>query len=158
MRLLVAGLTLFVLNSCSEELAYRAEDYHGLYRQPRRRGEHSNVERKKIVRTFAEPGNPKKPVRERIGILERNEVTLEGTRQVREQYVILDRHFEQVGFITAEGQFYRFDETGRRTFVGEYVIGDDPERKMFMTGLKVFFHLPLSENLALEEIDPYGDF
>jgi len=77
----------------------------------------------------------------------------------------LDAHFEPVGFITAEGRFYRFEDQGGRSLVGEYPIEDDPKQGMFLTGLKVFFGIPLREEdvlqkhyLALEEIDPYRDF
>lgn len=151
-------LALLVLAGCSDELGYRGEHYSSLYRQPNKTRESRNLERKKIVRSYSDPADPKRLLKERVGVLERNEVTLAGTRNPREHYVILDRHFREVGFISAEGRFYRFDETGRREYVGEYVIGDDPERRMFMTGIKVFFKLSLDENLSLEDVDPYGDF
>ncbi|MBI2900169.1 MAG: hypothetical protein HYY17_08280 [Planctomycetes bacterium] len=148
---------LLVLSACGDPSRSPGEEYSQFYRQPNRRKESVNLERKKIVRSTPDPRDPKKVVKEKVGYLERNEVTLEGSRTSREHYVILDRHFESIGFITVEGKFYRFDETGRRVFVGEYVIGDDPERRMFMTGLKVFFGISLNDSLSLEEIDPYGD-
>ena len=44
--------------------------------------------------------------------------------------------------------FYRFDKYGH---LGEKVY----EGKIVVTGLKIFFGLPLSHNVDLEEIDPY---
>ena len=149
---------LLVVAGCGEPMRSPGEEYSQFYRQPNRTRESGNLERQKIIRTIPDPADSKKAVRERIGILERNTVTLEGSRMSREHYVIRDRHFEQIGFVTAEGRFYKFDGHGQRVLVGEYVIGDDPERRMFMTGLKVFFGLSLDTNLSLEEIDPYGDF
>jgi hypothetical protein len=53
-----------------------------------------------------------------------------------------------LGMITDEGKFYRYDANGRpEIFVGEY--------KIVTTGLKVFFGIPIRENLDLEEIDPF---
>lgn len=156
-----AVLALLFAASCSEDQHWRSEGFSSYYRQPSRRKESGNLERKKIV---AWQGANSK-TRRFLGILEKNEVLLEGTRRVREHYVILDRNFEEIGLVSAEGEFYRFDGQGRRILVGEYPIESDPERNMFMTGLKVFFGIPLHEEdsakkhyLALEEIDPYGDF
>lgn len=156
-----AVLVWLVAASCSEDPHWRSEEFSSYYRQPSRRKDSGNLERKKIV-TW-QGMNSKS--RRFLGILERNEILLEGTRRTREHYVILDRHFEQIGLVSAEGEFYRFDGQGRRIFIGEYPIENDSDRNMFMTGLKVFFGIPVHEEesaqkhyMALEEIDPYGDF
>jgi hypothetical protein len=152
-RSLLGLLAIVGLASCSDNLSWRNDEYSGYFRQPADAKSAKNLERRKIMHWTTDPRSKR-----RIGVLERNEITLEGSRQAREHWIIYDQHFREVGFISAEGKFYRFDEHGRRVYVGEYVIGDDPQRRMFMTGLKVFFGLPLTDNLALEDIDPYGDF
>ncbi len=156
-----AVLALLFAASCSEDPHWRSEEFSSYYRQPSRRKESGNLERRKIV--LWQGANSKS--RRFLGILEKNEVQLEGTRRAREHYVILDRNFEEIGLVSAEGEFYRFDGQGRRVLVGEYPIENDPDRNMFLTGLKVFFGIPVYEEdsakkhyLALEEIDPYGDF
>lgn len=145
-------VVVLALGAC-ENYHHRSSDYSEYYKQPAESKSSKNLERKKILHWKADPR-----AKALIGVLERNEVTLEGSREPREHYFIYDEHLKPVGLITVEGKFYRFDEHGRRVLVNEYVIGDDPQRKMFMTGLKVFFGLPLTDNLGLEDIDPYGDF
>jgi hypothetical protein len=144
---------LAVLASCAGDYSWRSEGYNEFYRQPYGKAERANLERKKIMHWTTNPR-----LKKRLGVLERNEVILEGSRAPRDHWTILDSHFETVGFITAEGKFYRFDHRAERHLVGEYPIQDDPDRRMFMTGLKVFFGLPLTDNLSLDDIDPYGDF
>jgi len=68
---------------------------------------------------------------------------------MRDSWYIFDRlGTTRVGFITNEGEFYRFDAAGR---LGEKV----GEYKVLPTGLKIFFGIPLDEHLDVEEIDPY---
>ena len=125
---------------------FRSEEFSHYYVQPNESQEKRNLERKRILHWTQNPKH-----KSEIGMMERWEITLEGSRTPREHYVILDPSgVEQIGFIDEEGRVYRFNARGERILVGEYPVVD--------TGLKMFFGLPLKDNLDLEDVDPYRDY
>ncbi len=137
--LLAAG----ALASCSDR-DFRGEEFSNFYRGPAEATTQERVERREIVHWAKNPRDKK-----RIGFLWKYETQVAGSRSVRESYYIMNlTGTKREGFVTAEGEFYRFDENGRRgEFVGAYPIQT--------TGLKVFFGFPLTDSIDLEEIDPH---
>jgi hypothetical protein len=92
--------------------------------------------------------NPKDKVR--IGYVEQYTTQSKGSRDWRISWYITDRTgSRKIGFITAEGVYQRFVNGADTAEVGKY---DVPPK---VTGLKVFFGIPLAENVDLEEVDPY---
>jgi len=143
MKRLALILALPAVAACTNQFGYPEESSY-LYDKPSTETKSARVERREIVAWGANPKDKK-----RIGFLYQNETKVVGSRQWRDSYAIYDRlGVTQIGFITAEGEFYRFDKYGH---LGEKVY----EGKIMVTGLKIFFGLPLSHNVDLEEIDPY---
>ena len=143
-RLALVVLALPAALSCSDQYGYPEEWSYG-YDKPATQTTSSRIERREIVAWGANPRDKK-----RLGFLYRNETKVAGSREYRESYAIYDRlGTTQVGFITAEGVFYRFDKYGHFEQPPVY------EGKIQVTGLKIFFGLPLTYNVDLEEIDPY---
>lgn len=142
-RILSLSGLLAVLAACSEANSY-GEEFSLYYRRPASETRSERVERREIVHW---PANPKD--KKRIGFLHKYTTLVEGSRTPRDCWYIFDRYGEtRIGFITAEGVFHRFDNQGRLgERVGEYTV--------VSTGLKVFFGIPLKENVDVEEIDPY---
>jgi hypothetical protein len=134
---------LAALAACSDR-DYHGEEFSLYYRKPAAETRSERVERKEVVHW---PSSPKD--KKRIGFLHRYQTQVEGSREIRDSWYIFDRYGERrIGFITNEGVFYRFDWNGRiGERVGEYTV--------VATGLKVFFGIPLKENVDLEDIDPY---
>ncbi len=131
--------------SCTDrDLYYYPESASGLYKKSAEQTRSVCVDRKEILHWS---GSPKD--RTRIGYLKRFETLPAGSIATRESYQIYNAVGDKsIGFITAEGVFYRFDEQGRLgQRVGEYPI--------LPTGIKVFFGLPMRDNIVLEDIDPY---
>jgi hypothetical protein len=132
--------------SCSGTYDFRSEGWSKYYERPAEETVGpTRVDRKAIVHWADNPKNKK-----RVGFLHKYEVQPKGSRDVRECYYITDSAgITHVGFVTAEGVFYRFDKNGRleEPAVGEY--------KIITTGLKKFYGIPLRENLDVEDIDPY---
>jgi len=144
MKRLVLLLALPAIASCSDR-DYYAEEFSLYYDRPATETTSERVERREIVGWDANPKDKK-----RLGFLHKYETKVVGSRQYRECYYIFDRlGATRVGFVTAEGDFYRFDAYGRLEEKPLY------EGKIVTTGLKVFYGLPLSYHLDLEEIDPY---
>ena len=140
----LALLLLALPAACSNQYGYPEEWSYG-YDKPATETKSSRIERREIVAWGANPKD-----KQRIGFLYKNETKVVGSREYRESYAIYDRlGVTQVGFITAEGVFYRFDKYGHFQQPPVY------EGKIVVTGLKLFFGLPLTHNLDLEEIDPY---
>lgn len=129
--------------ACRDTASYYGEEFSNYYRGPAEGSSSERVERREIVHWKSNPRDKK-----RIGFLYKYETLVKGSRTYRDSWYIYDRLGKTaVGFITAEGKFHRFTEDGRiGEFVGEYPIP---------TGLKVFYGLPLADNLDLEEVDPY---
>ena len=136
-------LALPFVASCGNQYGYK-EEWSYLYDRPATETTTERVERREIVHWAANPKDKK-----RIGFLSRYETKVVGSRQMRDCWYIFDRlGVTRVGFITAEGVFHRFDANGR---LSEPVY----EGKIVATGLKIFFGIPLSEHVDLEEIDSY---
>lgn len=143
MKRLALLLVLPAIASCSDR-HYYAEEFSLYYDRPATETTSERVERREIVHWAKNPKDKK-----RIGFLHQYETKVVGSRQMRDSWYIFDRlGTTRVGFITSEGEFFRFDASGR---LGERV----GEYKVQPTGLKIFFGIPLSEHIDVEEIDPY---
>ena len=128
-----------------DTLFYYPEEWSQYYKKPHDETTTERTVRREINHWTNDPKN-----KERVGFLFTYETQLKGGRGSRESYYIYDaRGLEAVGFITAEGTFYRFDDSGRlkEPPVGTYPIID--------LGLKVFFGFPIRDNLGIVKIDPY---
>jgi hypothetical protein len=139
-----ATLLLLAPAACRDTASYYGEEFSNYYRGPAEESSSERVERREIVHW---KGNPRE--KKRVGFLYRYETLVKGSRTPRESWYIYDRLGKKaVGFITAEGVSYRFTEEGRLgERVGEYPI--------ITTGMKVFFGYPLTDNIDMEEVDPY---
>lgn len=143
MKRLALILALPLVASCSDQ-HYYAEEFSLYYDKPAGETVSNRVDKREIVYWAKNPKDKK-----RIGFLQQMETKVVGSRQYRESWYIVDPvEKTRLGFITAEGVFYRFDAHGR---LGERV----GEYKVTPTGLKIFFGIPLDHNLEVEEIDPY---
>jgi hypothetical protein len=136
-------LLAVAVGSCSDYRDYYKEEFSMYYEHPREETSRRRVDSKEIVYWATNPKD-----KQRIGFYETWEVKLAGSRGTRECHYIKDvGGIKTIGFVTDEGVFFRFDEKGNAQRVNEYQI--------VATGLKVFFGIKISENLDLEEIDPY---
>ncbi len=144
MRTLAAALVALAGASCSDSAHYYGEEFAGYYRGPSEAARSERIDRKEIIHWGSNPKDKK-----RIGFLHKYESQPRGSRSTREGYQIMNALGNKaLGMITDEGRFYRYDEHGRPSiYINEY--------KIIVVGLKVFFGIPQSENLDLEEIDPY---
>lgn len=144
MRLPILLLLALPLAACGGGLYFEGDAYSSYFLHPAEETTQERIDRKEIVHWGADPGSKK-----RIGFLYKYRTQVKGSHTHRECYYIFDRYgATRVGFVTDEGVFYRFNKLGRLgERVGEYTI--------VTTGLKVFYGIPLRENLDLEEIDPY---
>jgi hypothetical protein len=139
-----ALLLPLALAACSDHAGYYGEEFSNYYRGPADSSSSERVERREIIHW---KGNPRD--KRRIGFLYKYETLVKGSRTYRDSWYIYDRLGKTaVGFITAEGKFHRFTEDGR---IGE-LVGEYP---IVSTGLKVFFGFPLTDNIDVEEVDPY---
>jgi len=135
--------SLLSIAACSGTTSYYGEEWSNYYRSPREETSRRRLDSKEIVHWASSPKNKK-----RIGFYETWEISLKGSRETRECHYIRDSSgLKDIGFVSDEGIFYRFDSKGERTRVGEYTI--------VATGLKIFFGIPIKENVDLEDIDPY---
>lgn len=144
LRAAVPALAALALAACSDHAHYYGEEFSNYYRGPSEGTRSERIERREIVHWKDDPRAKK-----RIGFLYKYETLVAGSRTPRESWRIYDRLGNTAtGLITGEGVFYRFDEQGRLgERVGEYPV--------VATGLKMFFGIPLKENVDVEEIDPY---
>jgi len=134
---------LLATASCGGTASFYGDEFSNYYQRPREETSRERVDSKEIVHWAT---NPK--TKRRIGFYETWVVKLKGSRDSRECHYIKDSAGSRdIGFVTNEGVFYRFDDKGEKTLVGEYTI--------VSTGLKVFFGIPIRENVDLEDIDPY---
>lgn len=139
------GLPLVAfLSACSGTADYYGEEFAMYYRSP---AEETTVERLEGREILTWKSDPR--AKRRLGYLYKHQTQVAGSRNTRESYTIYDvPGTHALGFITAEGVVYRYDELGRLgTRVGEYPI--------LPVGLKVFFGIPVEDHLDLVEIDPY---
>jgi hypothetical protein len=140
----MAVLAAIFTASCSDSANYYGEEWSPYYEHPREETSRKRVDSKEIVYWATNPKDKK-----RIGFYETWEVKLKGSRQTRECHYIKDSGgLTIIGFVSNEGVFYRFEpgsSTPRK--IDEYQI--------LSTGLKVFFGIPIRENVDLEDIDPY---
>jgi hypothetical protein len=140
----LAALAVLPLAACSDHSGYYPEEWSPYYKGPAESTRSERIERREIVHWKEDPRQKK-----RIGFLYKYETLVTGSRTPRESWRIYDRLGNTaVGLITGEGVFYRYDEKG---YLGERV-GEYP---VVNTGLKIFFGIPLRENVDVEEIDPY---
>ena len=140
-----AALLAAMLASCSDTPSFYGEEFSQFYGPPAAETKIERVERRAVYHWKDNPRDKK-----RIAFLYKYETQVKGSRAYRDSWQIYDRLGKKaVGFITAEGQFYRFQADGRRE---EKPIG---EWQIVSTGLKVFFDLPLRDNVDVVEIDPY---
>lgn len=143
MKRLALLLAAPLFASCTDQ-HYYAEEFSLYYDRPATESTSERIERREIVHWAKNPKDKK-----RIGFLHQYETKVTGSRKFRDSWYIFDALGKtRIGFITDEGVFYRFDAYGR---LGERV----GEFKVTPTGLKVFFGIPLDQNIDLEEIDPY---
>jgi len=144
MRRSAAVLAVLALAACRDTMSYTGEEWANYYRGPAEESSSERVERREIVHWKSNPRDKK-----RIGFLYRYETLVKGSRTYRDSWYITDRLGKtRTGFITAEGKFHRFTDEGR---IGEFV----GEFQIVTTGLKVFYGFPLTDNIDLEEVDPY---
>ena len=145
MRLAVLLFCLPLVASCIDTLFYYPEEWSGHYKKPHNETSMERTVRREITHWTNDPSKKK-----RVGFLYTYETKLRGSRGSRECYYIYDRNgLKAVGFITAEGTFYRFNSQGR---FEEPAVGSYP---IFDLGLKVFFGFPLDDHIGIEAIDPY---
>jgi hypothetical protein len=132
------------LASCSDSANYYGEEFANYYKRPAEETSTERVDRREIVHWAANPKDKK-----RIGFLYKYETQVRGSRDSRECHQIWNVYgTKALGMVTDEGKFYRYDADGRPSdYVGEY--------KIVSTGLKVFFRIPLRENVDLEDVDPH---
>ena len=143
-RLVLALAPLAPLAACSDSSGYYKEEFSQYYLSPAEETRSERVQRREIVTWKGAPHSKK-----RLGFLHKYETLVKGSREPRECWYITDKYGStNVGFVTAEGVFYRFDEHGR---LGER-LGEYP---ITTTGLKIFYGLPMTDNIDLQEIDPY---
>lgn len=143
MKRLLLVLALPLAAACGNQYGYK-EEWSLYYDKPAAETTSERVERRAIMAWGANPKEKK-----RIGYLHQYETKVVGSRSYRNCWYIFDPLGNtRVGFITNEGDFYKFDPYGH---LGEKVY----EGKIVTTGLKIFFGYPLSYNVDLEEIDPY---
>jgi len=137
-------LAASLLSSCADTAHYYGEEFAMYYPAPAEETATERTDSKEILHWKSDPRYKK-----RIGYLYQYRTRVAGSRSDRLSWTIFDNiAMRAVGFVTAEGVFYRFDELGRLgQRVGEYPI--------LPTGLKVFFGIPVEENVDLEEVDPY---
>ncbi len=146
MRLIAAAVLVgaAMLAACSDSANYYGEEWGNLYARPVEETQRRVLERREIIHWAQDPRKKK-----RIGYLEKEEIQVKGSRDTRRCWYIKDaRGLQNIGFITEEGRFYRYDANGR---LGEYV----GPWNYHPQGLRVFFGISSGDNLDLEEIDPY---
>ncbi len=142
-RLLLLLALPAAVASCTDQ-HYYAEEFSLYYDRPSTTTTSERIDRKEIV--YWEK-NPKE--KKRIGFLKQYETKVVGSRQYRNCWYIFDSVDKTaIGFITNEGEFYKFDAYGR---LGERI----GEFKLTPTGLKIFYGVPLDHHIELEDIDPY---
>ena len=149
MRSFLLLLPVVSLAACGSGYYWRSGEYREFHSPEGNSRKARNLDRQKIYYSL-DRGET-----EFLGVLEKNQIRLQGQRNSRMHYIIFDRHHEKVGFISAEGEFSRFDAEGRLQPMGEFPI--------LMKGLKVFFGFPLASReheyqIFLQPIDPYGNF
>ncbi len=149
MRIFLLLLTVLSLSACGTGYHWKSQEYREMYSTETNAKKSENIDRQKIYYSV-DRGEI-----EFLGVLEKNQIRLEGQRSSRMHYIIFDRHHRKVGFISAEGEFSRFDGEGRLNSIGEFPI--------LMKGLKVFFGFPLASRereyqIFLQPVDPYGNF
>ena len=143
MKRLALLLALPLFAACTDQ-HYYGEEFSLYYDRPATESTSERIERREIVHWAKNPKDKK-----RIGFLHQYETKAVGSRKFRDSWYIFDSLGKtRIGFVTDEGVFYRFAADGR---LGERV----GEYKVMPTGLKVFFGIPLDQNIDLEEIDPY---
>ena len=139
----MALLTALATASCGSNISYYGEEWSNHYQPNREETSRKRVDSKEIVYWASNPKDKR-----RIGFYETWEVKLKGSRGTRECHYIKDvGGIKTIGFVTDEGVFYRFDDKGNAERLNEYQI--------LSTGFKVFFGIKISENVDLEDIDPY---
>ena len=140
----LAVLAALFLASCTDYVNYYGEEWSPYYEHPREESSRKRVDSKEIVYWATNPKDKK-----RLGFYETWEVKIKGSRKTRECHYIKDAGgITIIGFVTNEGVFYRFDPgSSNPRRINEYQV--------LSTGLKVFFGIPLRDNVDLEEIDPY---
>lgn len=141
---LSALVAILASASCAGDLNYYGEEFSMYYEHPREETSRKRIDSKEIVYWVSNPKDKK-----RIGFYETWEVKVAGSRKTRECHYIKDAGgLTTIGFVTDEGVFYRFpDGSSTPQRINEYQI--------LSIGLKVFFGIPASENVDLEDIDPY---
>jgi len=79
-----------------------------------------------------------------IGFLEKYEII--SNRDTRQEfYYIFDISHKRIGFVNPFGKFYKYTKSGEMAEFGEYPI--------LPTGLKLFFGVPLEDNLFLSQVE-----
>ena len=141
-RLALLGVILATA-ACRGTGEFYGDEFSNYYQRPREETIRKRTDSKEIVYWATNPKDKK-----RIGFFETWEIGLKGSRETRECHYIKDAAgIKDVGFVSNEGVFYRFDSKGALERINEYQI--------VTTGLKVFFGIPISQNVDLEAIDPY---
>ena len=149
MRSFLLLLPVVSLAACGSGYYWRSGEYREFHSPEGNSRKARNLDRQKIYYSV-DRGEWKF-----LGVLEKNDIHLEGVQDARIHYIIYDHHHRKVGFISEEGELYRYDATGRLDSMGEFPI--------LVKGLKVFFGFPLFSRgveylIKLNPIDPYGDF
>lgn len=137
--LVLAGL----LAGCTTNLDYRMESDQKYYQGAAAETTSHVVSRQRVYHWVDDPRT-----RKLVAFFEKHEMRLKGMREYRDVYYILNAGAtRKLGFVNENGMFFRYRSDGTAEQVGGYPVMD--------TGLKVFLGYPLSDRLALEEVDPY---
>ena len=144
MRILGVVVAIACLASCTNSYDFRGEGWSGHYRYPAEENIQERIGRREIVRWRDNPNE-----KERVGFIYTYETQVKGSRNKRQCHYLYDWTGSKIeGFITAEGEFYRFDKFGHISErVGEYPI--------VPTGVKMHNRYPLTDRVDLRDIDPY---
>jgi len=138
-RNLIAAVLAVVAAGCSN-YDYHGEAWSHYYAKPNRVTEQHLEERHTIVHWTTNPRE-----KQRIGYLEKYEITLAGSREPHDIYYIRDASgMKTLGYISESGAFFRYTKDGQAERIGEYPIHD--------VGIRVFYDLPKGDHLAFEEI------
>ena len=140
---LLGPVAVLLFVSCYHPTAFRSEDFSVFYPKTSESHEEYKVDQKYVVTWELDP-----KLKRRVGVLEEWRVKPRGTHKSRTQYRLYEaRGVHMVGFATEDGIFFRLKSDGYTERLGEWQV--------LMTGLKMFYHVPLRHSLDLEVIDPY---
>lgn len=142
-------LAVLMISACAKSSLHQGEYYAEHYPGIMDEYEEMKADQKKVMAWESDPSQKKL-----VGWIETWRIAHKGEkiRPVEEwhtYYLLFEpRGRVRTGYVSENGDFFRFDAQGRKTKIGEW--------EMIETGLRVFYGLPLGTHVGYEEIDPYG--